>query len=72
MSVMEGLVMMLGSSLPVVERAPEVRVSTEGAQRAGIVVVEAATVVVEVEVIVVVGVAAVALAVIVYWGGKGF
>ena len=65
MSVIEALEMMLGSSLPSVERTPEVRDRAEGAQRAGTVVVEPATLVVEVEVMVMVGVAAVAIAVIV-------
>ena len=52
----------LGSSLPWVERTPEVICNTEGAQRAGMVVVEPATVIVELAVTVVVGAGAVTVA----------
>ena len=60
----------LGSSLPYVERAPELTLRAEGWHRAGIVVVEAATVTVLVDVAVEVGVAAVTVDVITYPRGE--
>jgi hypothetical protein len=62
MSVIPPLATRVGSSFPSVERTPEVSDDRmEGAQRAGMVVVEPATVVVELETTVEVGTAAVAV-----------
>ena len=60
----------LGESLPYVTRVPESILRAEGWHRAGIVVVEAATVTVLVDVTVEVGVAAVTVDVITYSRGE--
>ena len=69
--VAAGFVISFGSSLPYVERAPEVTFKAEGWHRAGRVVVEAATVTVLVDVAVEVGMAAVTVDLITYPRGEG-